>query len=307
MLISVLTPTFDRAHTLGDTYAGLLAQGVDLEWIVVDDGSTDGTRDLLAQLRGQAPFPLRYLWQEHAGVHAARNTGARAARGELVALLDSDDILADHALDRVAAEWSRLTGRNRYTGISGLCVDETGRLVGDRFPADVVDTTWQEMTYGHRVRGEKFMVIRADLLRTYQFRTDPPGFFGESTLWRTLGRRYLTRHVNDVLRVYRIADPSRICRRPFGDVAWISAIAGTDMLNEDITWLTSDPAGFARAAAHLSRALFHLRVSPWRQPQRLHTLRARVLLSAALPIGWSLYHRDTGVSRKKRTAVSEHA
>lgn len=292
MLISVVTPSYNRAHTLEDAYRSLLDQGVDLEWIVVDDGSADGTRVLVEELGRRAPFPVRYVRQEHTGVHAARNRGVALARGGLVALLDSDDLLTAYGLDRVVAHWPAIAGRADYAGITGLCVDEGGRVVGDRFPADVVDATWQEMVYGHRVRGEKFMMLRTEVLRAYPFRTDPPGFVGEGGLWREIGRRHRTRYVNEVARVYRLAQPDRICRQPFRDNAGNHVIGHAGVLNEDIAWLPRDPVTFVRSATHLTRALFHQRVPPWRQPRRLRTWRGRVLWAVAVPLGWVLYRRD---------------
>jgi glycosyltransferase involved in cell wall biosynthesis len=292
MLISVITPSYNRAHTLEAAYRSLLDQAVRLEWIVVDDGSADGTRSLIEGLRRQAPFPVRYIRQDHAGVHAARNRGVAVARGELVALLDSDDMLTAHGLDRIVAHWSAILDSGAYAGVTGLCADDEGRVVGDRFPADVVDATWQQIVYGHRVRGEKFMLLRTDVLRAYPFRTDPPGFVGEGGLWREIGRRYRTRYVNEVARVYRLAEPDRICRQPFRDHAGSLAIGHAGVLNDDIAWLPHDPVTFARSAAHLARALFHQRVSPWRQPRRLRTWRARALWAVAMPLGWALYRRD---------------
>jgi glycosyltransferase involved in cell wall biosynthesis len=305
MLITVLTAAYNRAHTLPDVYASLLTQRTDLEWIVVDDGSTDATPDVLAALAARAPFPVRLLRQEHAGVHAARNRGLAAARGELVAPLDSDDLLTPAALDRLAAHWRRARRDGGLAGVSALCADESGRLIGDRFPADVVDATWQEMTYRHRVRGEKFHLVRADVLRAHPYPTTPRGFVGEAAVWRAIGRVRRMRHVNDVARVYRQAGGDRICRRPFAEFAASQAVAHAAVLNDDIAWLRHDPLTFARSAAHLSRALFHRRVPARRQARRLATRRARALWAAMAPVGWLLYLRDVppspahpGVSRK---------
>jgi len=88
--ISVIVPTYNRAHVLGASLASLLAQeGVALEVMVVDDGSTDGTAALLA---GWQDPRLRVLARPHAGIAAARNAGIAAARGPYVAFHDSDDL-----------------------------------------------------------------------------------------------------------------------------------------------------------------------------------------------------------------------
>jgi glycosyltransferase involved in cell wall biosynthesis len=86
-LVSAIIPTRNRRALVGEAVASVLAQReADLEVIVVDDGSTDGTRAAIAGL------PVRYVYQPPAGVSAARNHGARRARGEWLAFLDSDDL-----------------------------------------------------------------------------------------------------------------------------------------------------------------------------------------------------------------------
>lgn len=91
-LVTVVIPTYNRRQFIGETVDSVLAQTYrDLEVIVVDDGSTDGTEDLLKERYGNEPR-FRYIWQENAERAVARNTGIKAARGEFVAFLDSDDL-----------------------------------------------------------------------------------------------------------------------------------------------------------------------------------------------------------------------
>lgn len=88
--ISVLLPTYNRANYLGETIASVLAQTFgDLELLIVDDGSTDGTRALVESI---ADLRIRYFYQENRGVSAALNTGWRAASGEYIAMIGSDDV-----------------------------------------------------------------------------------------------------------------------------------------------------------------------------------------------------------------------
>src|SRR5690242_14976762 len=87
--VSVIIPTYNRARFVGEAVASALAQTLPpLEVIVVDDGSTDDTADVVARLNDPR---VVYLRQENAGPATARNTGVEAARGDLIALLDSDD------------------------------------------------------------------------------------------------------------------------------------------------------------------------------------------------------------------------
>jgi glycosyltransferase involved in cell wall biosynthesis len=104
MTVSVVIPTYNRAHSVTDAVASVLAQSFeDLELIVVDDGSTDDTGDRIAAIRDPR---LHYVRGHHAGVSSARNLGVRQAAGELVAFLDSDDLWRR---DKLAYEVAFLT------------------------------------------------------------------------------------------------------------------------------------------------------------------------------------------------------
>lgn len=96
-LVSVVVPTFNRAAFVGDAIASISAQGDDdVEIVVVDDGSTDDTERIVAA-RGTN---VTYVRLEHRGVSAARNRGILAARGGLIAFLDSDDLWPNDSLGR---------------------------------------------------------------------------------------------------------------------------------------------------------------------------------------------------------------
>lgn len=96
--VSVIIPTYNRAQFLGETIQSVLDQTyTDYEIIIVDDGSTDNTRDVIAQF--DTP-KLRYIYQENQGVSAARNNGIQQARGEYIAFLDSDDVFLPQRLEK---------------------------------------------------------------------------------------------------------------------------------------------------------------------------------------------------------------
>lgn len=96
--ITVVIPTYNRAVFLRDSIESVLAQTYDdFELIVVDDGSMDDTRDIVAAFSDDR---IKYLYQENLGVSSARNSGVNAARGSKVAFLDSDDIWLSHKLER---------------------------------------------------------------------------------------------------------------------------------------------------------------------------------------------------------------
>ncbi|MBI6630259.1 glycosyltransferase family A protein [Pontibaca salina] len=145
-VVSVVIPTYNRAHILCDALDSVLVQSfTDLEVIVVDDASDDGTEIAVHdwRSRNRPPFPIRFIRQARGGGNVARNRGIAEARGEFVAFLDSDDLW--HA-DKIARQVTRLRARPDhgavYTGLREVELS-TGAVLaqhGHRFPeGDLLD------------------------------------------------------------------------------------------------------------------------------------------------------------------------
>jgi glycosyltransferase involved in cell wall biosynthesis len=210
MLFTVFTPTFNRRHTLLRLFESLEAQTFrDFEWLVVDDGSTDGTGEFLQELESRASFPLRYHYQPNGGKHVASNWAVDLAAGRLFTTLDSDDALVPHALRRLADHWWSIpqNRRHEFSGVTCLCERQDGTIVGDAFPAStggdgVLDSDPIAMMR-FRVAGEKWGFHGTDIMRQHRF----PVFAGESFIpeglvWNRIGSQYRVRYVNEALRVY---------------------------------------------------------------------------------------------------------
>ena len=124
-LVSAIIPVFNGEHFIKDAVQNVLSQDYPaLELIVVDDGSTDRTEEIVSRL----PHDIRYLQQGNAGPAAARNRGIRDAAGEIVAFLDVDDLWPENTLTLLVAElvrdpelevvhgYNQLMVRNAHTG-----------------------------------------------------------------------------------------------------------------------------------------------------------------------------------------------
>lgn len=213
-LFTVFTPTFNRAHTLARVYDSLSAQTLrDFEWLVIDDGSTDGTAELMKRWEADSDFPIRYLPRPHRGAHVVHNESVREARGRFWVKLDSDDGCVPEALERMLHHWETIpeTEREGFSGVTGLCRDQNGRQVGSLFPRDPLDCTSVELEYRHKVRGEKWGFLRTDVVRQFAFPEDIGGnFVPESYIWSQVSRRYKTRHFNEALRIYWVDEPSLV-------------------------------------------------------------------------------------------------
>lgn len=297
---TVVTPTFNRAHTLHRVFESLQTQTFrDFEWLVVDDGSTDGTAALIEKWKGLANFPVTYLHQANQGKHVATNRAVAAAKGEFICVLDSDDSCEPTALARMVAVWRSIPEGRRagFSGVTGLCADPSGQVVGDRFPDAPLDSTPVELIFRYRVHGEKWGAIRADVMRQFPFPEikDTP-FVPEGIVWDEIGRHYQTRFVNEIWRTYfqdESAGSDQLTRATnFRRIAPGMAFSLATMLSGQMQWFLHSPSRFFRAAVNLTRFTLHTGKPVCTQWRAIADRRARVLLVSMLPVGYFAYWRD---------------
>jgi glycosyltransferase involved in cell wall biosynthesis len=308
VLFTVFTPTHNRAHTLHRVYDSLCAQTLrDFEWLVVDDGSTDSTAELIANWAKSAEFPIRYFKQEHSGRHIAHNFAMREARGQFFLPLDSDDACLPVALERMLHHWNAIPPAERmcFCGVEGLCIDQNGQLIGDRYPSDPFDTTLRERKYIYRLQGEKWGSALTELVRRFPFPEIPATqFVPEGTVYHELAKTYKDRCVNEVFRVYYIDDPKTggaiSQRNRFRDDApgrWHYYIW---LLNNDIEFLLRTPKPFLKAAVMLP-IVAHVAGKGLRGTLlSLRTARSRLLVGLALPFSCLLYAYDLACATRTK-------
>ena len=183
--LTIFTPAYNRAHTLFRTYSSLIAQTCkDFEWLVVDDGSDDGTRELINDWVGQGKIAIRYIYQENQGMHGAHNTAYKNITTELNTCIDSDDYMPSDAVEKIVSFW-KTHGSDKYAGIVGLDYAEGGGLIGTEFPEGMTETTLNGF-YGSGGKGDKKLVYRTDVVLRYP---EYPLFTGER--YFSLGYKYL--------------------------------------------------------------------------------------------------------------------
>ena len=294
---TVFTQTYNRAVTLQRPYDSLCAQTFrNFEWLVVDDGSSDETPDLIETWRRKADFPVRYLRQVNLGKPSAFNLGVNQAQGELFLNLDSDDGCTPNALERLLHHWDSIPGdvKPKFSAVTALCQDQHGRLVGTPYPKDILDSDSIELSYKYKVKGEKFGFQRTDILKQFPFPVDPEHkFVSESVVWMAISRRYKTRFVNETLRTYWIDDGASdhltTLRR---EVVYGRAACHRMILNELIDWLPRAPRELLQSAVNFSRYSFDQNIGLARQFGQIKPLTARLLWLASMPVGYAMSLRD---------------
>ncbi|EOP66405.1 MULTISPECIES: glycosyltransferase family 2 protein [Bacillus cereus group] len=175
--LTVFTPTFNRAYTLHLCYESLKRQTCkDFVWLIIDDGSTDNTRELVEQWVSEGSITIIYHYQENQGMHGAHNTAYRLIDTELNVCIDSDDYMADDAVEKIINFWNE-NGNYNYAGIIGLDANFNGDIIGTKMPEDVKESTLSWLYAEHKMRGDKKLVYRSELTRN----TPPyPIFSGEN-------------------------------------------------------------------------------------------------------------------------------
>lgn len=296
MKFSICTATFNRAHTLGRVYASLLAQTEqDFEWVIIDDGSADGTDKLVEEWKSTAPFPIHYEYQENRGKHVAINRGAKRANGEFFIIADSDDSFVNDALEIFFEAWMAIPEirRPEFTGVSGLCVTDSGSIVGDRFPTDIFDSTSAQVFYRYKIRGEKWGFHRTDIIQQYPFPENlGVPFFRESIIWHSIAQRYKTRFINRPVRIYKQDASEQLTKLPIKKRSFENEFYAMS-LNEDHNYMHLAPWTFVKMSLQGARLSFHHSVPISRQFSRLKWSKARVLWAIALLPGMVLYLFDS--------------
>lgn len=166
--LTIFTPSYNRAHTLGRTYDSLLQQDCkDFIWLIVDDGSTDHTGKLVKQWQMEDNgFEIKYIYKSNGGMHTAHNTAYENIDTELNICIDSDDEIAPGAVRKIKEKWEQVK-YSGYAGIIGLDADmNSGEIIGIGFPDDMRETTLSSY-YALGGKGDKKLVYRTDVINKY--------------------------------------------------------------------------------------------------------------------------------------------
>lgn len=206
--VTVFTPTYNRAYILGDLYHSLQRQTcMDFEWLIVDDGSADDTKALVASWQGEEnPFPIRYVYQENGGKCRAINRGLKEADGRLFFTVDSDDYLTDDAIEKVIQWDGELPADGHFCGYAGNMGTALGVTTNRLFPGDYLDGT--ALNRYDRVDGERAFVFYTEIHRKYLY-PEFPGekFLTEAVTWDSMAHDgYKMRFYNDIIRIWEYKD-----------------------------------------------------------------------------------------------------
>ena len=204
MMITVLTPTFNREGVLRSLWDSLQKQTVkDFEWLVVDDGSTDGTKNLITQLQEKSDFPIRYIYKSNGGKHTALNVGIQTICSELTFIVDSDDCVTDDAVESILKIHKKYRSQNNICGYAFLRAFPDGKVNGKKFDVDEKIGSYIDVRVnGDDTGADKAEVFKTHCLKEFPFPEYPnEKFLGEDLVWVRMARKYEMVHINKAIYV----------------------------------------------------------------------------------------------------------
>ncbi|MCK1983006.1 MULTISPECIES: glycosyltransferase family 2 protein [Peribacillus] len=167
--LTVFTPTYNRAYCLEKCYKSLVRQNnKDFIWLIIDDGSTDNTKEMAHHWIQEKKIDIKYYWQENQGMHGAHNTAYKIIETELNVCIDSDDYMADGAVESIVSFW-RKHGNEKVSGIAALDATIDHQIIGSRLPEKLKSSTLFDLYNKYGVTGDKKLVYRTELTKQYPY------------------------------------------------------------------------------------------------------------------------------------------
>ena len=172
--VCVFTPTFNRAYILPKLYESLVAQtSRDFSWLIVDDGSTDNTAELVHGWQAEGLVPITYIYQENGGKQRATNTGMSHCTDELFFVVDSDDHLVPSAVEQIVDVWQGARSDVTLAGIVALRGTDEDTPLGTHMPTGVTRVKMWDLLHKYRFKGDTSLIHRTAIVQQHPYEVAP--------------------------------------------------------------------------------------------------------------------------------------
>lgn len=209
--ITVVTPSYNRAHTLTRVYDSLKNQTFqDFKWIIMDDGSTDNTKEVVENFQSEGLIDIDYFWNENQHKFITVFKGIKKVTSKYFMIVDSDDSYPSDSLQILFDEVEQIQNQNEFISVMGLSQDENGKVVGHEYPNNGFDGSIFDMRYKYKVRGDKFGIFITktyqQLLKNFDYSSfQNKGYIPQAVFFNTYDADGVkTRFVNKVVRNYHL-------------------------------------------------------------------------------------------------------
>ncbi|MBR5156070.1 MAG: glycosyltransferase family 2 protein [Clostridia bacterium] len=200
-LVTIFTPTYNRAEYLGKLFESLKKQtNRGFKWLIIDDGSADNTEDVVKEFLNGCDFEIKYMKKENGGKHTALNIAFQEIDTKYTFIVDSDDFLTEDAVQTIY-EKDKIVTENNLAGISFLCGYDEKTVIGMPFPeGDIFNGI--DIQFRYKIKGDKAEVWRTDILKNYSFPVfEGEKFQGENYVWWKIALEYDFLYVNKIIYI----------------------------------------------------------------------------------------------------------
>lgn len=201
-ILTIITPTYNRAHTLKMCYESLLNQTIDnFEWMIIDDGSTDNTEFLVKQWINEAKIIIKYYKKVNGGKASALNYAFKKINTKYLVCLDSDDTFSKKAIELTINKLIEIENDNECCGILALRTAIDGKVLGGRpIPSGVERIKRQDIENKYKINSELICFYKSEIICNFTFPSIPnEKFISPAYLEYEVSREYYFRVSQDVL------------------------------------------------------------------------------------------------------------
>ena len=203
MKFTIFTPTFNRKELLEKLYKSLQKQTYkDFEWLIVDDGSADGTKEKAEEFLSEKKLDIKYYFKENGGKQRAYNFATDKANGELFICLDSDDEYVENGLETILKYWKKYEKNSNIAGMGYLSTYPNREVIGSSFPEKEVVSTQFDIYNKYGVKGDKGLMFRTEIIKKYKFPVfDDEKFITEAVVYNRICEKYKMAYVNEKIEI----------------------------------------------------------------------------------------------------------
>ncbi|MBA6396523.1 glycosyltransferase family 2 protein [Colwellia sp. BRX10-4] len=203
-MFSIVTASYNRVNLLPRLYYSLYNQKMKIDWIIVDDGSTDNTKEYLDSIKNNEFVNIIYIYQDNQGKHRALNNGMKYVKLPWVAVIDSDDMIEESCLENVSNHISRLN-LDEEASVGAIIFnskDMNGDLIGTNFPFGEMKAKTFEYYDKYNITGDKFDFYKSIVLKKFPFpEFTNERFISESTVWSRINEEYDSYFINEAYQI----------------------------------------------------------------------------------------------------------
>lgn len=205
MKLSILTATYNRANYLPKLYESIkknLKYNITPEWIIVDDGSTDDTKNIVQEFIKENRIIIKYMYQKNSGKMIAINEATKMATGDLIIDCDSDDYFSDNGFEIIEKNAEKLLKDEELYAMAFLKKEENGKISGKEFSRNEYKTTMFDLYFKEDIGGEKILVYNSKIRKMYSHQLENnEKFITEARMYHKMDEKYKILAINEIVEI----------------------------------------------------------------------------------------------------------